>query len=59
MQNNKKNGRAGTAKGYPEKYSKGMEVKGVPTADAIKNVKVYQAGTALNKNKTVTTSERV
>ena len=33
------------AKGYPETYPKGMEITGLPDANAIPNVKVYHAGT--------------
>ena len=37
----------GAAKGYPEKYPKGMEITGLSEANAIKGVKVYHAGTKL------------
>lgn len=36
------------AKGYPEKYPKGMEITGLVEANAIDNVKVYHAGTKLD-----------
>ena len=36
------------AKGYPEKYPKGMEITGLPDANAISGVKVYHAGTKLD-----------
>ena len=36
------------AKGYPEKYPKGMEIKGPDDAKAMDNVKVYHAGTKLD-----------
>jgi hypothetical protein len=42
----------GAAKGYPEKYPKGMEITGLSDADAIEGVKVYHAGTKLDENLT-------
>jgi formyltetrahydrofolate-dependent phosphoribosylglycinamide formyltransferase len=36
------------AKGYPEKYPKGMEIKGLEEAKKMENVKVYHAGTKLD-----------
>jgi phosphoribosylamine--glycine ligase/phosphoribosylglycinamide formyltransferase/phosphoribosylformylglycinamidine cyclo-ligase/phosphoribosylamine--glycine ligase/phosphoribosylformylglycinamidine cyclo-ligase len=36
------------AKGYPEKYPKGMEIQGLDEAKAMENVKVYHAGTTLD-----------
>lgn len=38
------------AKGYPEKYPKGMEIKGLDEAKKMENVKVYHAGTKLDEN---------
>ena len=37
----------GAAKGYPEKYPKGMRITGLADATALKGVKVYHAGTKL------------
>ncbi len=37
------------AKGYPEKYPKGMEITGLSDANAISGVKVYHAGTKLDE----------
>jgi phosphoribosylamine--glycine ligase/phosphoribosylglycinamide formyltransferase/phosphoribosylformylglycinamidine cyclo-ligase/phosphoribosylamine--glycine ligase/phosphoribosylformylglycinamidine cyclo-ligase len=36
------------AKGYPEAYPKGMAIEGLAAANAIKNVKVYHAGTEVD-----------
>ena len=36
------------AKGYPEKYAKGMEIQGLEVADTVENVKVYHAGTTVD-----------
>jgi hypothetical protein len=37
------------AKGYPETYPKGMAIKGLESAGAIENVKVYHAGTKVEE----------
>ena len=37
----------GAAKGYPEKYPKGMKITGLEDANRIEGVKVYHAGTKL------------
>lgn len=42
------------AKGYPEKYPKGMEILGLVSANALPNVKVYHAGTKLDHEQGVT-----
>lgn len=39
------------AKGYPEKYPKGMEITGISDANEISGVKVYHAGTKLDDDK--------
>lgn len=39
----------GAAKGYPEKYPKGMKITGLSEANAIPGVKVYHAGTKLDE----------
>ena len=41
------------AKGYPEKYPKGMEITGLSDANAISGARVYHAGTKLDE-KTIT-----
>ena len=38
------------AQGYPLKYPKGMEIKGLGEAKAINDVKVYHAGTKVDEN---------
>jgi len=38
------------ARGYPESYTKGMEITGIKEANEIKGVKVYHAGTSLDEN---------
>jgi phosphoribosylamine--glycine ligase/phosphoribosylglycinamide formyltransferase/phosphoribosylformylglycinamidine cyclo-ligase/phosphoribosylamine--glycine ligase/phosphoribosylformylglycinamidine cyclo-ligase len=38
------------AKGYPEKYPKGMEIQGLNLAKEMQMVKVYHAGTNLDEN---------
>jgi phosphoribosylamine--glycine ligase len=47
------------AKGYPGSYPKGMEITGLDDADAMDGVKVFQAGTKFENNKTVTSGGRV
>ena len=48
------------AKGYPEKYPKGMEIKDLAAANAISGVKVYHAGTKLDdKGATLCSGGRV
>jgi hypothetical protein len=48
------------AKGYPEKYPKGMEITGLDGAKTMENVKVYHAGTKLDdKGATRCTGGRV
>jgi formyltetrahydrofolate-dependent phosphoribosylglycinamide formyltransferase len=37
------------AKGYPDSYPKGMNITGIDSADAIPGVKVYHAGTIVDK----------
>lgn len=41
------------AQGYPEKYPKGMEIKGLDDADKMKNIKVYHAGTKVDDSSTM------
>jgi len=47
------------APGYPGSYPKGMEITGLAEADALPDVKVFQAGTAAKDGKTVTSGGRV
>jgi phosphoribosylamine---glycine ligase len=47
------------APGYPGSYPKGMEISGLAAADALPDVKVFQAGTAAKGGKTVTSGGRV
>jgi phosphoribosylamine--glycine ligase len=47
------------APGYPGSYPKGMEITGLDKADALPDVKVFQAGTAVQDGKTVTSGGRV
>ncbi|KAL3919897.1 MAG: hypothetical protein SGILL_003523 [Bacillariaceae sp.] len=42
------------AKGYPEKYPKGMQIKGLDYAEAVDGVKVYHAGTKVDDHQSVT-----
>ncbi len=48
-----------TSKGYPGTYEKGKEIKGIEDASKLKDVVVFQAGTAVNGNKLVTAGGRV
>eukprot|EP00522_Entomoneis_paludosa_P016391 CAMPEP_0172445032 /NCGR_PEP_ID=MMETSP1065-20121228/5017_1 /TAXON_ID=265537 /ORGANISM="Amphiprora paludosa, Strain CCMP125" /LENGTH=1149 /DNA_ID=CAMNT_0013195825 /DNA_START=38 /DNA_END=3487 /DNA_ORIENTATION=- len=47
------------AKGYPEKYPKGMEITGLNEAGALEGVKVYHAGTKLDSSTTRCSGGRV
>jgi len=47
------------AKGYPEKYPKGMVISGLDDAAAIEGVKVYHAGTKVQDGATKTSGGRV
>lgn len=38
------------SKGYPKKYSKGMEITGLPKSSSPDKIKVYHAGTKMDKN---------
>lgn len=42
------------AKGYPEKYPKGMEITGLEEETKMDNVKIYHAGTNLDEDGTTT-----
>ncbi|XP_027731375.1 trifunctional purine biosynthetic protein adenosine-3 isoform X2 [Vombatus ursinus] len=46
------------SKGYPENYTKGMEITGIPEAKAL-GLEVFQAGTSLKEDKVVTNGGRV
>lgn len=45
--------------GYPESYAKGKVIEGIPSADALENVKVFHAGTQLSEGRLVTSGGRV
>ena len=47
------------SKGYPGIYPKGLPITGIADADAMSDVKVFQAGTALKEGKLVTAGGRV
>ncbi len=47
------------AKGYPGSYPKGMEITGLAQAESEDGVKVFQAGTRAQGDKTLTTGGRV
>jgi phosphoribosylamine--glycine ligase len=47
------------AEGYPGSYPKGMDISGLDEADAMDGVKVFQAGTALENGRVVTSGGRV
>ncbi|HUU23180.1 MAG TPA: phosphoribosylamine--glycine ligase [Phycisphaerae bacterium] len=45
--------------GYPGSYTKGYEITGIDAADAMEDVKVFHAGTAMAEGKLVNTGGRV
>ncbi len=47
------------SEGYPGSYEKGRVIKGIEEADAMENVKVFHAGTALENGCVVTSGGRV
>lgn len=47
------------SKGYPGKYAKGKEIRGIDEAEALLGVKVYHAGTRREASSLVTTGGRV
>ena len=47
------------AKGYPESYKTGDEIKGLDTTDSIDDVEIFHAGTKNKDNKIVTSGGRV
>lgn len=48
-----------TASGYPGSYSKGMPIEGIDSAESLPDVKVFQAGTRLEKGQLVSNGGRV
>jgi phosphoribosylamine--glycine ligase len=48
-----------TSKGYPGKYPSGLPITGIDKADALPNVKVFQAGTRQQGSDIVTDGGRV
>ncbi len=48
-----------SAKGYPEDYPKGMEIKGIDKAENNSDVKVFQAGTKIENNALLSNGGRV
>jgi phosphoribosylamine---glycine ligase len=47
------------SKGYPEKYKKGLEVRGLDYANEIEGVKVFHAGTRVDNGRILTSGGRV
>lgn len=47
------------SKGYPGSYPKGLPITGIDAADAMADVKVFHAGTAMQNGKLVTSGGRV
>lgn len=47
------------AEGYPGDYEKGMEIKGIDAVDALRDSKVFQAGTKLAGSRTLSNGGRV
>jgi phosphoribosylamine--glycine ligase len=47
------------SKGYPGAYPKGLPITGIEAADAVPDVKVFHAGTAMKDGKLVTAGGRV
>jgi phosphoribosylamine--glycine ligase len=45
--------------GYPDAYEKGFEITGIDGADALDDVKVFHAGTAVEDGKLVNSGGRV
>ncbi|MFW6061561.1 MAG: phosphoribosylamine--glycine ligase [Planctomycetota bacterium] len=45
--------------GYPGEYTKGQEITGIDEADAMEDVKVFHAGTAMQQGKLVNSGGRV
>ena len=45
--------------GYPDNYAKGYEISGIAEADAMADVKVFHAGTAMQNGRLVNTGGRV
>lgn len=47
------------SKGYPDSYPKGIEIKGIESANKIDDVRVFHAGTVVKDGKLVTSGGRV
>ena len=48
-----------TAKGYPGSYPKGMPISGIDKAEALENVRVFQAGTRAEDGRILANGGRV
>lgn len=48
-----------TAKGYPGKYQKGVEIKGLKKTSGKKNIHIFHSGTSTKNDQIVTTGGRV
>jgi phosphoribosylamine--glycine ligase len=47
------------SEGYPDKYAKGLPIRGLEDAAELENVKVFHAGTQMKDGKVLTNGGRV